>query len=106
MEKNTIKLHHVKCMVCDYLSFFSGNYVSYYCLHFSICGKTCIEIVVYQLKDKVGRIGVRAMKIRKSLLITVHLQVTARKDNFIAVGSGHVPFGDLMASVDYRSNMY
>lgn len=93
-------------MLCDYLSFFSGNYGSYHFLHFFISGKTCIEVVVYQLKDKVGRIGVRAMKMRKSPLIVVHLQVTTRKENFIAVGSGHVPFGDLMASVNYHSNMY
>lgn len=57
-------------------------------------------------KDKVERVGVSAVKMGKLLLIIVLLQAATRKENFIAVGSRHNLFWDLMASKNYNSNMY
>jgi len=46
------------------------------------------------------------MKIRKLLLIIVHLQATTKKEYYIVVASGCIVFWGLMASVNYISNMY
>lgn len=104
-----VKLHRVKCMECDYFSFFSGSYISYQVLQFSISGKNLYRncsLSTSLWKDKVERVGVSAVKIGKLLLIIVLLQAATRKENFIAVGSRHNLFWDLMASMNYNSNMY
>lgn len=110
-EKMIVKLHHAKCMEYDNFSFFFFLWDLYFIpvpavfhLWENLYRNCSLSTSLW--KDKVERIGVSAMKIRKSLLIIVHLQAPTRKENFIAVGSGHILFWDLMVSMNYSSNMY
>lgn len=107
-KRKIVKLHYVKCIECDliFIFIFKLYFIpvpAVFHLWENLYRNCSLSTSLW--KDKVERIEPRARKIRKSLLSIVLVQATLRKKYFIALGSGHILFWDLMANKNYNSNM-